>query len=47
MNYYEFKLKVSIVASDEENAEKQINEALMLSDIELKQIQCEYEEIYN
>lgn len=47
MNYYEFKLKVSIVASDEENAEKQIKEVLMLKDIDLEQIQCEHEEIYN
>ena len=47
MKYLEFKLKVSIVASDEENAEKQIKEALILNDIELDQIQCEHEEICN
>lgn len=47
MNYYEFKLKVSIIANNEENAKKLIKEALMLSDIDLKSIQCESEEIYN
>lgn len=47
MNYYEFGLKVSIVANNEENAENKIKEALMFNDIDLENIQCECEEIYN
>ena len=44
MNYYEFSLKVSVVASNEESAEKLISEALMLNDIDIENIKCEFEE---
>ena len=44
MNYYEFSLKVSVVANNEESAEKLISEALMLNDIDLENIRCEFEE---
>ena len=47
MNYYEFSLKVSVVASNEESAEKLISEALMLNDIDLENIRCEFEEKYS
>ena len=47
MNYYEFRLKVSVVASNEESAEKLISEALMLSDIDIENIRCEFEEKYS
>ena len=47
MNYYEFNLKVSIIANSEENAEELINLALTSNDIDVKNLQCEYEEIYS
>ena len=47
MNYYEFSLKVSVVANNEESAEKLISEALMLNDIDLENIRCEFGEKYS
>lgn len=47
MNYYKFKLKVSLVSSNEENAEEQIKNALEANDIDIENIQCESEELYN
>ena len=47
MNYYEFRLKVSVAASNKESVEKLISEALMLNDIDIENIRCEFEEKYN